>query len=92
MEPQAKHPSWSKFKIFRRLSANIFFIIFAGMFCLGYWHLMTVGKLQANAYILMEPNASIAVAEFMLAVVLILISIERLIDDWRFARGQYRGD
>lgn len=87
-----KKLDWSKFKILRRLSASIFFVIFAGMFCLGYWHLMTVGKLQANAYILMEPSAPIAVAEFMLAVVLILISIERFIDDWRLARGQYRGD
>jgi hypothetical protein len=40
----------------------------------------------------MEPSAPIAVAEFMLAVFLILISIERFIDDWRLARGQYGGD
>lgn len=86
MKAHTKNLGWSRPKIFGRLYANIIFIIYAGMFCLGYWYLMTAGKLQANAYILMEPVTLIAVAEFMLAGVLILISIERFIDDWRRAR------
>jgi len=88
LKAHTKNPGWSRPKIFGRLYGNIIFIIYAGMFCLGYWYLMTAGKLQANAYILMEPVTLIAVAEFMLAAALVLISIERFIGDWRRARGQ----
>jgi len=89
LEARTKNLGWSKFKTFGKLSIDIVFIILAVRFCLGWWHMIMAGKLQANEFMLVEPSIPTAIAEFALLAIFILISIRRLTGDWRLAKGRY---
>lgn len=91
MKARTKNPGWSKLKIFGRLSLDIVFIVFAARFCLGWWHIVTAGKLQASEFMLMGSNIFIVITEFTLLAILILISIRRLAGDWTLVKEQYGG-
>lgn len=91
MKARSKNLGWSKPRIFGRLTLDIVFIVLAARFCLGWWHIVTAGKLQASEFMLMEPNVFIVTAEFTLLAALILISIKRLNGDLTLAKKQYSG-
>lgn len=91
LKTHTKNLGWSKLKVFGRLSIDIALIIFAVRFCLGWWHMITAGKIQAAEFMLMEPSVLTVIAEFTLFAIFILISIRRLTGDWRLAKVRYTG-
>lgn len=91
MKARTKNLGWSKPKIFGRLFIDIVFIVFAARFCLGWWHIVTAGKLQASEFMFMGSNIFIVIAEFTFLAILILISIRRLTGDWTLVKEQYGG-
>ena len=56
---------------------------------MGWWHMITAGKLQASEFMFIEPSIFIVIAEFTLFAIFILIGIKRLTDDWMLAKGRY---